>query len=79
MCLCRWVERQRVSIARTLSLIDRSVDADAIRDKMNEIGEKLKDKLFETAVRPKWDSGKELPEWDVTYQEHQPNVSPSAG
>ena len=74
----QWVERQRMSIARTLSLIDRSVNADAIRDKMNEIGEALKNKLIETAVRPKWDSGKELPEWDVTYQEHQPNQNPSS-
>ena len=41
-------------------------------------GEALKNKLIETAVRPKWDSGKELPEWDVTYQEHPPNQNPSS-
>ena len=62
----------------TLLLLDRSVDAEAIRDKMNAIGDQLKQKLVETAVRPKWDQGKEVPVWSVQYQPH-PQAASAAG
>ena len=37
----QFVRRQRLTIAKSLALIDRSVNAEALRDRMDELADKL--------------------------------------